>query len=367
MTTKMTLPKWFDAHTHLRQDALLSPIIKSQIDMGCYAILAMPNTKPPVAKVHKIDEGTCWSIEEYREKIQNAGGDKIDSIFTPLYLTKDTTAKMIEDGAKSGVLTNIKYYPPHGTTNADHGMAMDDVLKTDVFKAMANNNVMLNIHGEEHGLKSTDYFDKDSTAEDIFYREKMPQLRDKHPNLKIACEHVTTKTAVDFVQTSDDNIGATITPQHLLYTVGDLIQGLKYHLFCLPVLKFEKDRAALRDAITTTSNTQFFAGTDSAAHTTKCTPCGCAAGCFTGGIAPQLYAQAFEDSGMDFARIDHELMFKNFLCHNGPDFYGMERSTETFTLTKSPQNVTTIPTDDGDITPLPVGLGHDTIAWSIKL
>jgi hypothetical protein len=36
-------------------------------------------------------------------------------------------------------------------------------------------------------------------------------------------------------------------------------------------------------------------------------------------------------------------------------------------LEKSPQNVTTIPTDDGDITPLPVGLGHDTIPWSIKL
>jgi dihydroorotase len=70
---------------------------------------------------------------------------------------------------------------------------------------------------------------------------------------------------------------------------------------------------------------------------------------------------------MDLSRVDHEMIFKNFLCHNGPDFYGIERSTETFTLTKSPQNVTTIPTDDGDITPLPVGLGDNTIPWSIKL
>ncbi len=333
MTITMTLPKWFDAHTHLRQDALLSPIIKSQIDMGCYAILAMPNTKPPVAKVHKNDLGECWSIEEYREKIQSAGGDKIDHIFTPLYLTKDTTTKMIEGGAKSKILTNIKYYPPHGTTNADHGMAMNDVLKSDVFKAMSDNGVMLNIHGEEHRLKSTDYFDKNSTAEDIFYREKMTRLRDAYPDLKIVCEHVTTKTAVDFVQTSGDNVGATITPQHLLYTIGDLIMALKYHLFCLPVLKVEQVRAALRDAITTAPQTKFFAGTDSAAHTTKCTECGCAAGCFTGGIAPQLYAQAFEDSGMDLSRVDHEMIFKNFLCHNGPDFYGIERSSETFTLT----------------------------------
>lgn len=363
----MTLPKWFDAHTHLRQDSLLAPIIKSQIDMGCYAILAMPNTRPIVGNIANTNDNDYWSINTYRNMIMEAGGDTLDHITTPLYLHKDITPKMIEDGAKQGILKSAKCYPPHGTTNASFGYPIELLMKNGVIDAMSDNGVILNIHGEEHGLKATDYFDKHSTAEDIFYREKMPRLRDAHPDLKIVCEHVTTKTAVDFVQTSGDNIGATITPQHLLYTIGDLILGLKYHLFCLPVLKFEQDRTALRDAVTRASQTQFFAGTDSAAHTQKCTPCGCAAGCFTGGIAPQLYAQAFDESGMDLSRVDHEMIFKNFLCHNGPDFYGIERSTETFTLTKSPQNVTTIPTDDGDITPLPVGLGDNTIPWSIKL
>ena len=365
MTTKMTLPKWFDAHTHLRQDALLSPIIKSQIDMGCYAILAMPNTRPVVGSIEPSNE--YWSLDDYQSMISDADGDNLDHVFTPLYLHEGVTPSMIESGAQSGVLKSAKCYPPHGTTNASMGYPIESLMKNGVIQAMVDNNVILNIHGEEHGLKATSYFDRDTNAEEMFYQERMPKLVAEFPNLKIVCEHITTKIATDFVLQCNDNVSASITPQHLLYTVGDLILGLKYHLFCLPVVKFNADRQALLDAVSTPSQTKFFAGTDSAAHTTKCTECGCAAGCFTGGIAPQLYAQAFEDAGMDLSRVDHELMFKNFLCFNGPDFYGIERSTDTFTLEKSPQDVTTIPTDGGDITPLPVGLGHNTIPWSIKL
>lgn len=343
----------------------MAPIIQSQLDMGCYAVLAMPNTKPPVSRVHEADNGAGWSIEGYRNQIMDAGGDQLDHLITPLYLTRDTTPQMIADGTGSGTLQCIKYYPPHGTTNADHGMAMDDVLKTDIFQAMSDNGIILNIHGEQHGLSGEDYFNRTSNAEEYFYREYMPRLRDAYPDLKIVCEHITTKVAVDFVQGAGDNTGATVTPQHLMYTVGHLIQGLKYHLFCLPVVKFDDDRDALRKAVISPSNTRIFAGTDSAAHTVKATECGCAAGCFTGGIAPQLYAQAFEDAGLDLSTTQAQDIFKNFLCHNAPDFYGIPRATETFTLSKTPQAVHTIKTTDGDITPLPVGLGHSDIPWSI--
>lgn len=366
MTIEFTCPKWFDAHTHLRQGDLIAPIIQSQIDMGCYAILAMPNTRPIVGNVMDNNDNEYWSISQYREMIMHGGGDKFDHVFTPIYLHQDITPEMIENGAKEGILNTAKCYPPHGTTNASFGYPIELLMKNGVIKAMSDNGVILNIHGEEHGLKSTDYFDHKTNAEDIFYREKMPRLVDEYPDLKIVCEHVTTKVAVDFVKGTNDNVVATITPQHLLYTIGDLILGLKHHLFCLPVLKFAEDRRALRDAIVASSQTKFFAGTDSAAHTVKATDCGCAAGCFTGGIAPQLYAQAFEESGMDLTRVDHEMIFKNFLCFNAPDFYGIERSIDTFTLSKSPQNIEKIKTGEGEITPLPLGIGQSTIPWSIK-
>jgi len=363
---QFTLPKWYDLHTHLRQDELLEPIIQSQLDMGCCGVLAMPNTKPPVAKVFKNDDLPYWCVEGYLDLIQKSGGDAFDDVIVPLYLTKDTNPAMIEEGAKAGILRAAKYYPPHGTTGADFGVPMEEMLKTDVFQAMSDNNVTLCIHGEQHAMRGDEYFESDTNAEDVFYREYMPRLREAYPDLKIACEHVTTKTAVQFVKQAGEKTAASITPQHLLYTIGDLLMGLKYHLYCLPLLKFGEDRDALRSAVTNVGNTQFYAGTDSAAHTTKATECGCAAGCFTGGIAPQLYVQAFEESGLDMGDGNNQKIFENFLCANGARFYGLDVSSESFVLKKVPSSVKKINVGSGEIIPLPLGLGINEIEWSIE-
>lgn len=357
---KITLPKWYDLHVHLRQGPAMAAYIEAHLAMGCAGILAMPNTKPPVGKAFRDDSLPYWSIEEYRDQIKDAGGDKFSALISPLYLTKDTTPAMIEAGAKAGLLQTCKYYPPHGTTNADHGRPLISFIENGVFRAMEENGVILNIHGEEHGLSGEAYFGKNSNAEDFFYRERVPVLRDKFPNLKIACEHITTKTAADFVSQAGDNTGATITPQHLLYTVSDLVQGMKYHLYCLPLVKFAEDRAALLAAVRNPKNTRFFAGTDSAPHTTKATECGCAAGCFTGGIAPQLYAQSFDlNAGQD--------EFKAFLCTNGVNFYNLPVPKETFTLVQEDTELAPCKTPEGVVLPLPLGLGQKTLPWKVVL
>ncbi len=357
-----TLPKWYDLHVHFRQGDAMSDYIQAHLDMGCAGVLAMPNTKPPVAKVFESDDSIdSWSIESYRDMILSAGGDKFNDPLIPLYLSKDTTPEMITKGAEAGILRCCKYYPPHGTTNSEHGFPIEKFMENGVFEAMQTRGVILNIHGEEHGLSGEDYFGENSNAEDKFYNTYMTKLRDKFPNLRIVCEHITTKTAVDFVASSGDNVVATITPQHLLYTVADLLQGLKYHLYCLPLVKFEKDRKALLDSVLDKNNIKFFAGTDSAPHTTKATECGCAAGCFTGLIAPQLYAQAFNLNDDNFEA------FKNFLCFNGPKFYGLSIPKETFTLTKKPSKLSKLQTKEGLITPLTLGLGIDTLDWTLEL
>lgn len=364
--TEFTLPKWYDLHTHLRQDGLIAPIIKSQLDMGCCGVLAMPNTKPPAAKIRKDDPLPYNSIEEYRDLILKSGGDAFSDFIVPLYLTNDTTAQMIEDGAKSGLLRAVKYYPPHGTTGADFSSPLENLLKSDVITALEDYDIVVCIHGEEHGMCGEDYFSRNSNAEEYFYRERMPHLIDRFPKLRIVAEHITTKVAADLVKQAGQQISASITPQHLIYTVGHLLQGLKYHLYCLPLVKFEEDRQALREAVLDPQNSKFFAGTDSAAHTKKATECGCAAGCFTGGIAPQLYAEAFELAGADLSETATQKVFENFLCHVGADFYGLQKPSETFTLAKTVQKVEKIQTPEGDITPLPLGLGHGAVSWSIK-
>ncbi len=361
-----TLPKWYDLHTHFRQGDVLPAYIQAHLDMGCAGALAMPNTKPPTAIVFDKDKSEYWSIERYMRDLRNAGGSKFQELVVPLYLTIDTTPDMIIEGAKSGILKACKYYPPHGTTGAEFGAPIDKYIENGIFTAMEVAGVILCIHGEEHGLSPDKYFDRSTNAEEIFYSTHMPIIRDKFPKLKIVCEHITTKTAVDFVSESSDKVAATVTPQHLIYTIGDLIQGLKYHLFCLPVLKHCEDRNALQAAVTAPDNTKFFAGTDSAPHSIKATKCGCAAGCFTGGIAPQLYAMSFELAGVDLSDQKSQDIFKNFLCLNGANFYNLPIPQENFTLVKQASPLKALKTSNGEVMPLPLGLGMDILPWAIQ-
>lgn len=356
---RFSFPCWYDLHVHFRQGPAMAAYIAAHAAMGCVGALAMPNTKPPVAKVFESDDAPGWSIESYRAQLMAAGADVFTHLITPLYLTKDTTPDMIEKGAKAGLLHACKYYPPHGTTNADHGRPLETYLSNGVIAAMADHDVRLLLHGEEHGLTGPAYFDRDQNAEDVFYREQMPRLRDSFPTLKITGEHITTQTAVNFIKESGSNVAASITPQHLLYTVGHLVQGLKYHLYCLPLVKFEEDRQALLNAVLDNTNSKFFAGTDSAPHTTKATPCGCAAGCFTGGIAPQLYARAFDLNN------NTKDAFERFLCLNGPRLYDLPIPDKTFTLIKHPAALSPLETPEGVVMPLPLGLKESQLEWTL--
>jgi len=338
--------------------------VKAHKDMGCAGALAMPNTQPPVSRVFGTTQTDSWSIESYSQELRAAGADAFEQLIVPLYLTRQTTAAMIQEGAASGLLRACKYYPPHGTTNSEQGVPMDDLIGDEVIGAMEEHGIVLCIHGEQHALSGPDYIDAQQNAETRFYNDRMPRLVAAHPKLRIVCEHITTRTAAEFVASAMDNVGATITPQHLLYTLGHLIQGLKYHLYCLPIVKFLEDRTALRNAATTLGQTKFFAGTDSAPHTTKATACGCAAGCFTGGCAPQLYAMAFEDSGVDLSTSDGQALFEHFLSLNGPAFYGFPPSKHHFQMEKAPSQSLLLETPAGPVTPLPLGMSVE-MTWSL--
>ena len=104
-----------------------------------------------------------------------------------------------------------------------------------------------------------------------------------------------------------------------------LVGGIRPHYYCLPILKRERDRKALV-AAATSGSPKFFLGTDSAPHArlTKEAECGCA-GCFTAPHALELYAQAFDDVGA----LDKLEAFASF---NGPDFYGLDRNSDTIEL-----------------------------------
>ena len=171
-------------------------------------------------------------------------------------------------------------------------------------------------------------------------------------------EHITTAEAAQFVAQASSLVGATITPQHLLYNRNDLlVGGVKPHLYCLPVLKRNTHQQALQDMVAS-GNSKFFLGTDSAPHAqdAKESACGCA-GCYSSPAAIELYAQAFE-------AIDALDKLEAFASFNGPDFYGLARNTDTITLLHKAWQVPSSLSYGNDVI-IPLGAGQ-TLNWQLE-
>lgn len=196
---------------------------------------------------------------------------------------------------------------------------------------MAAHGLLLLVHGEVTD-PSVDIFDRESS-----FLPVLQGVLDGVPELRVVLEHVTTKEGVAFVQKNAQagrSIAATITAHHLLYSRNALFEGgLNPHLFCLPILKTERDRAALLAAVldpTEGGDTRhrFFAGTDSAPHprANKEKSCGCAAGCFTAFATVELYLESLVPAA-EARKISAEAAqstIASFLCANGARFYGLE-------------------------------------------
>jgi dihydroorotase len=218
---------------------------------------------------------------------------------------------------------------------------------------MERHGVVLCVHGEVTD-PAVDVFDR----ERIFLERHLAKVVAEFPALRIVVEHITTREAAEFVAAAGPAVGATITPQHLLYSRNALFAGnfLRPHMYCLPVLKRETHRQALV-AAAVSGSPQFFLGTDSAPHArgAKESACGCA-GCYSAPAALEMYAEVFEDAGA----LDK---LEGFASLHGAAFYGMPRNTDTVTLRREAwQLAADYPFGDTTIVPLRAG---ETLRWRV--
>ncbi len=312
MTRELTLRRPDDWHLHLRDGAELRAVVGFTAQRFARAIV-MPNLKPPVVTVDQA--------RAYRQRILDAlpAGCSFQPLMT-LYLTEQTTPAEIDTARASGFIHGVKLYPAGATTFSEAGVrALERVYA--VLERMQDLGVPLLVHGEVTD-PSVDVFDREVAFID---RVLDPLLR-RFTELKVVFEHITTRSAVQFVTAAQRRVGATLTPQHLLLNRNALFAGgLQPHHFCLPVLKTEDDREALL-AAATSGDPRFFLGTDSAPHarSAKEAACGCA-GIFSAHAAIELYAEAFESAGA-LQRLE------GFASQFGADFYGLPRNTVTIRL-----------------------------------
>ena len=334
-----------DWHVHLRDASYLKTTVE---DISRYfgRAIVMPNLDPPVV--------TVGEAERYRDTIISFVPD--DSSFTPLmtlYLTDQTTPKVVIEAKQSGFVHAMKLYPAGVTTNSAAGVQGIDNLYP-IFEVMQTEQMVLAVHGEVAD-DSVDIFDR----EKVFIDRHLTDICATFPNLKIVFEHISTREAAAFVKEASTNVAATVTAHHLLFNRNDLLAGgMKPVYYCLPVLKRDLHQQALIAAVTS-EDSSFFLGTDSAPHprADKEQACGCAAGAYTAHAAIELYAEVFDEADC----MNHLEAFASF---RGPDFYGLTRNQDVITLTEQPWDVPASQAfGEDDLIPIRAG---ESIRWSVK-
>ena len=341
--TELVIRRPDDWHLHLRDAAALRAVLPFSAARFARAIV-MPNLKTPVTS-------TAAALA-YRSRILAAlpPGVKFEPLMT-LYLTDATAPDEVARAQASGQVLGCKLYPAGATTHSDAGVS--DVRRIDaVLARMAELGMVLQVHGEVTD-PAVDVFEREAR----FIDTVLAPLVERHRQLRVVFEHITTRAAVEFVLGARAGIAATVTPQHLLLNRNALFAGgLRPHHYCAPVLKAEEHRAALLAAVARGSP-RLFLGTDSAPHArqAKETACGCA-GIFSAHAGIELYAEAFEAAGA-LAQLE------GFAAFHGADFYRLPRNTATITLVREPWQVPAhYPFGDDELVPLRAG---ERVAWRL--
>lgn len=330
-----------DWHVHLRDGELLTHTVPASAYHFSRALI-MPNLQTPLTSL--------TALIDYRKRIlaaipQNSG-------FMPymtFYLNDELAGEELQNAAHYPFILGAKLYPAGATTNSAAGVTSLQAIYP-ILELLQDLNLALQIHGE---VTYGDIFERES----LFIDECLTPIVSNFPRLRIVLEHISTKAAVDFVTQAPANVAATITPHHLLYNRNKLlVNGLKPHYYCLPVLKHEQDQKALQQAAIS-GNRKFFAGTDSAPHaiTTKENACGCA-GIYSAPFALPFYAQLFD-------QLDRLDRLNDFTSTFGAEFYQLAPNKDRLELVRSPQTIPfSLPFGQNQVVPMAAG---ETIPWSV--
>lgn len=346
MTDRITIRKPDDWHLHVRDGAMLEACMPFTARIFGRAII-MPNLVPPVTTVD--------AAIAYRERVLAAVPDGVS--FRPLmtcYLTDDTSPDEVERGFEQGVFTAVKLYPVGATTNSADGVTDFNIVRP-VIERMEKIGMLLLLHGEEAADPKVDVFDREA----VFIERRLIPLARDFPGLKIVLEHVSSKIGVEYVRSAAPGVGGSITPYHMILTRTDMLgHGIRPYFYCMPVVKGEDDRLALRGAATS-GEPCFFLGTDSAPHPVarKLDVCGIP-GVFNSPVAIETYAKVFDEEGA----LDK---LEAFAALNGPGHYGLPANEETITLERAEWTAPEEMAVEGPDERALIYRGGETIEWRV--
>lgn len=319
-----------DMHVHLRQEDMLHHVTPYTATQFVGAV-CMPNTQPPVDTVARY--------RTYVREIKEAADPLEFEPYVPLFFREDYTREELT--AARDELFGMKLYPAGVTTHSEGGVA--ELAKIEpVLDIMQDLDLPLLVHGETHG------YSPDREREFVAVYD---HIASTFPKLRVTMEHITTSDAVDFLD-KHENVFATVTLHHLLYTLDDMLGGLfNPFLFCKPILKSATDRDAIQSLVLSGHEKVMF-GSDSAPHTEVMKRTEGMAGCFTAPVLLPMLVEFFEEHD----RMD---LLQAFVSDHARRIYRLHPPQRTVVLTREDWAV---PPRYGSIVPINAG---QTLRWKL--
>jgi dihydroorotase len=335
---KISINYPLDMHLHLRDGDMLKLVapLSSKIFAGA---IVMPNIIPPVT--------TKEDVIAYKKRvIQAVGDDQFQPLMTVFYDKNLNVKKLIE---LKDHITAVKYYPQGATTNSDGGLALIDIeAMRPVLEKLQEFEIPLLFHGETNGF----VMDREYEFHNVW-----ESLAKAFPKLKIMMEHISDRRTLELLD-KYDNLYATVTVHHLLYTLDDVIGGmLEPHMFCKPIIKTPADRDAIQKAVLN-GHPKIMFGSDSAPHPkANKEKTGGSAGIFTAPQTLQILAEFFKKHG----KLD---LLQSFVSDNACKIYNLQPYDKVITLVKKDCKVPKTYDGYGE-TIVPMYTGQ-TLKWSIE-
>ena len=338
MIKEFTIDSTLDMHLHLRDDEMLT-LVGPLTSNSFAGALIMPNLLPPIT--------TKESLLSYKQRIKDACKNDDFEAHMTIFFQVDYSYEFLND-IKDEIIA-VKLYPFGVTTNSETGVASMDVeVLRPTLESMQKLKIPLCVHGETQGF--------------VLNREKeflsiYESLAINFPKLKIMMEHISSKESIELLN-KYDNLYATITLHHLLFTLDDVVGGmLNPHAFCKPIVKRADDREALLE-LALTAHPKVMFGSDSAPHQKKTKECHHgAAGIFSAPIALQALVELFKK---------HKKLDKlnSFVSLNAQNIYNISPLKQPIKLIKKDFIVpTSYNFKNEEVVPL---LAGETLSWSIE-
>ncbi len=322
---KLTIKAPSSRHSHLRPSA-------SKVEGGLLeTVLKYSHIYHHLNAFGNFPEGpvdTAERLMSYRDDIMS-----LKPRFKPhlgLMLTKRTTPRTVREAEERAGMEFLKIIFAASSTGSENGISIDDLEKYyPVLEECLNLRIPTLWHWErprtKSGLEIPPLEREEAAIEDA------AEVLKEFPELKMAIEHVSTAAMLRFGEEAPANVIMTVTAHHPRSSYGCAYdeegEVTDPFLHCMPILKPEDDRLAIKKAITRGNYKKVHFGPDDAPHASSKKLKGAPGIFMPGEVAIPLLAEMFEEE----KALSN---FESFVSWNETDgwFYGWEPTEETVTL-----------------------------------